>query len=419
MNNTSSSNVNKAIAENMWYKQGNNEILRFIINSGMIDLNDVQNSMETMKREELLKQHPYKIWQGKDGEWYTKLIYEDGTKKLRHRKTLRDLENVIIEHIRKTIECPTIETVFYEWINIRLDRGEIEKSTYSRYERDFIRYFKNIKNCKIQSITELQIEDFVKRTIKELELTRKSFSNMRTLIYGIFRYAKKKGIVHFSIKTVMDDIEFSKNEFKRVHYEDNEQVFMIDEEEKMVEYLEENQDLLNLGLLLLFKTGLRIGELTALFKEDIEENLIHVSKTETIYQDDNGKTHYDIKSFPKTEAGVRDVIIPDNYKWILKKIRKLCPFGQYVFMNNNERIRSYVFRTRLYSNCKKLNIVIKSPHKVRKTYGSKLYDAGTVPESVMIEQMGHTDISCLKKHYYYNRMDNKEKQEILNQVVAL
>lgn len=385
----------------------------------MIDINDVQNSIEAMKRKELLEKHPYKIWQGKDGEWYTKLLEEDGTKKLRHRKTLKELEDVIIAHVRNRVECPTIETVFYEWMNIRLDRGEIEKSTYSRYERDFIRYFTKIKDWKIQSVTELQIEDFIKRTIQELSLTRKAFSNMRTLIYGIFRYAKKKKLIKFSIKSTMDDIEFSKNEFQKIFHEDNEQVFMLDEEAKIIEYLENNQDLLNLGLLLLFKTGLRIGELTSLKKEDIHERQIHISKTETIYQDKEGKTHYDIKLFPKTEAGIRDVIIPDNCVWILNKIRRLCPFGQYVFMQNGERIRSYVFRTRLYSNCKKLGIVVKSPHKIRKTYGSKLYDSGEVPEAFMMEQMGHTDISCLKKHYYYNRMNDKEKRQILNQVKTL
>lgn len=395
------------------------ELLQFIINNGMIDINDIQNSMEAMKREELLKKHQYKIWQGKDGEWYTKLLEPDGTKKLRHRKSRKQLEEVVIEHIKKTVDCPTIGTIFEEWVSVRLERGEIEKSTYSRYRRDFDRYFAKIKQCKIQSVTELQIEDFVKRTIQEFNLTRKAFSNMRTLLYGIFRYAKKKGLVCFTIKTVMDDIEFSKNEFKKVHHEDSEQVFMNNEEEKMVGYLMDNPDLLNLGLLLLFKTGLRIGELTALRKEDIDGNVIHISRTETIYQDENGETHYDVKDFPKTEAGVRDVILPDNYKWILTRIRRQCPFGKYVFMQNGERVRSYVFRTRLYSNCKKLGIVVKSPHKVRKTYGSKLYDAGTIPESFMIEQMGHTDISCLKKHYYYNRLNNKEKQDIINQVAAL
>ena len=40
-------------------------MLQFLIKNGKIDISDVQNSMEA--------KHPYKIWQGKDGEWYTYL----------------------------------------------------------------------------------------------------------------------------------------------------------------------------------------------------------------------------------------------------------------------------------------------------------------------------------------------------------
>ncbi len=32
-----------------------NDILRFIINNGMVNISDIQNSMEAMKREEVLK----------------------------------------------------------------------------------------------------------------------------------------------------------------------------------------------------------------------------------------------------------------------------------------------------------------------------------------------------------------------------
>ena len=42
-------------------------MLQFLIKNGKIDISDVQNSMEAMKRKELLEKHPYKIWQGKDG----------------------------------------------------------------------------------------------------------------------------------------------------------------------------------------------------------------------------------------------------------------------------------------------------------------------------------------------------------------
>ena len=46
---------------------------------------------------------------------------------------------------------------------------------------------------------------------------------------------------------------------------------MLDEEERMTEYLMQNQDIMNLGLLLLFQTGLRIGELSVLIPADISK----------------------------------------------------------------------------------------------------------------------------------------------------
>ena len=81
---------------NLQYGQ-NNEILQFIINNGIINVSDVQNSIEAMKKEELLKQHPYEIWQSKDGKWYTYLPAKDGGRVLKKRKSKKDLENIIID----------------------------------------------------------------------------------------------------------------------------------------------------------------------------------------------------------------------------------------------------------------------------------------------------------------------------------
>ena len=40
-------------------------------------------------------------------------------------------------------------------------------------------------------------------------------------------------------------------------------------------------------------------------------------------------------------------------------------------------------------------------HKIRRTYATTLIDAG-VPESLIIQQMGHKDISVTKTYYYYS-----------------
>ena len=384
--------------------------------SNIYDALDKMTDMTNMSKRDLLSKHT-SIWQGKNGDWYTYLPDERRGRILKHRKTKETIEKVVIDYFKSTMKFPTVKEVFTEWLGKRMDREEIEKSTFTRYQNVFKSYFTAIQSRKIQTLTEMDIEDFVKDTIRQKNLSRKAFSNLRTLLYGIFRYAKKQGLVEFNIYTVVSEIEFSRKEFYQCKHEDIEQVFMLDEEAKMIEYLTANQDLINLGLLLLFKTGLRIGELCALQMSDLSDCKISVNKTETIFKEHN-KVHYDIKETPKTQAGVRTVILPDSYKWILDNIRRLNPFGEYLFMENGERIRSYRFRTRLYTSCRKLGIVVKSPHKARKTYGTKLYDSD-LPKSFMLQQMGHTEISCLEKHYYFNRMTDKQKEEAINKIVAI
>ena len=50
-----------------------NAVLQYAVEHDMLDVQYVQDQIEMLKREELLKKHPYKIWQGKDGKWRTYL----------------------------------------------------------------------------------------------------------------------------------------------------------------------------------------------------------------------------------------------------------------------------------------------------------------------------------------------------------
>ena len=74
--------------------------MRFIINNGIIDISDVQNSIEAMKREELLKKHPYKIWQGKDGKWYTYMPDNQKGRILKNRTTQKAIEDIVIQYLK-------------------------------------------------------------------------------------------------------------------------------------------------------------------------------------------------------------------------------------------------------------------------------------------------------------------------------
>ena len=67
------------------------ELLKYVIDNGMIDTAYVRDIIEMQKRKEILDKHPYKIWEGKDGKWYTYLPDEENGRVLKKRKTEKDI----------------------------------------------------------------------------------------------------------------------------------------------------------------------------------------------------------------------------------------------------------------------------------------------------------------------------------------
>lgn len=173
-----------------------NEILRFIIDRGMLDLSDVQNSMGAMKREELLKQHPYKIWQGKDGKWYTYL--PDGEGRVKKKKsTKKEIENTVIEFYKNVKKYPVIFKERYAtWIQRQLDCG-VSNNTINRYNCDYLRFFEgsSIEFMDIAKVDDELLYSFLINRIKQKELSYRAAKTMFGMLNGIFRKAQKDKII--------------------------------------------------------------------------------------------------------------------------------------------------------------------------------------------------------------------------------
>ncbi len=75
-------------------------------------------------------------------------------------------------------------------------------------------------------------------------------------------------------------------------------------------------------------------------------------------------------------------------------------------------MRGKAFSQKICYLCNKIGIQQKSLHKVRKTYATKLLNAG-VPEKLIIKQMGHTDINTTKEYYWFNNMDDVEAKNYI------
>lgn len=392
------------------------DVLKYAIENGMIDVSYIQKIIEMNKRKELLEKHGNKIWQGKDGKWYTYLPDEEKGRVLKKRNTREEIEDVIVSYWKEQMENPTIEEVFEEWNDRRLELKKISPSSHLRYKLEFKRYYEDFGGKRIKNITAEDVEDFLERQIPKHDLTSKAFSELKTITRGFLKRAKKRKLIAFNVEEMFQEMDTSENDFKKVIKEDYQEVFNEEETSKMMDYLEENQDTDNLGILLMFVTGIRVGELVTLKNDDFEENSIKIRRTETVYSSGNGSMLYDVKEYPKTAAGVRTVVVPRDYEWLCCKIKELNPSGGFVFVDGEgNRIHTNSIRKRQKRNCKKLGIYAKSPHKIRKTYGTILLD-NNVDKRLIVGQMGHADIFTTENHYHRNRRSIENKSDILSSI---
>lgn len=389
------------------------ELLQFAENCGMLSLTFIRQEYEKMNRQKILDQT--KIWKATDGRWKA---YVDvaGKRRLIAKSNRAALDDAIIEMHKdpkiKFKEC------FDNWVSEKLEYGEIQKQTYDRYTADYKRYIHGteLEKKEVKRINELYLENFIKSKIADEHLTAKNWGNMRILISGAMIYARKHGYTDMRISLFMSELQLSSKIFERKEIKDAEQVFAIDEETRLKQYITENPDMLGLGVALAFMTGLRVGEVSALKWSDWQDDVLIVQRTEIKYKGKHGEWIEEVRNFTKGRDGIRPVVLTDQAKEIMRSLYAYTgEKNDYVFLRDGKRIKAAWLSNKIESLCRCVDIPFRSFHKIRKTYATKLIDAG-VPEKVIEKQMGHTEILTTKKHYYFNNKQVSEIKERLSKV---
>ena len=107
------------------------ELLNFALENGILDLTTVEQRMYEMNRQKYLDSHNSAVWQGNNGKWYTYLDTPRGRRQITS-SSKQGLEDKIVSHYQEKAETPTIEEVFYQWVDERIKYNEISKGTYDR-----------------------------------------------------------------------------------------------------------------------------------------------------------------------------------------------------------------------------------------------------------------------------------------------
>ena len=137
--------------------------------------------------------------------------------------------------------------------------------------------------------------------------------------------------------------------------------------------------------LFLLVTGCRRGEALALEpKEDIdwEIGIVHINKTVEWH---GNKPH--IKPCPKTDAGIRDIPIPEFMLNLLKPFKN----QKYLFANEKGELMDNSQVTRAWNRYRAETGITATPHQLRHHYAGLLYDAGIDVKSAQ-RLLGHADI---------------------------
>lgn len=175
-----------------------------------------------------------------------------------------------------------------------------------------------------------------------------------------------------------------------------------EDEEKLSSYLLQSnlsQEKYKVVILIQLYTGMRIGEVLALAKDDIDfdKNIIRVRKTLTVNRDGE----LTIKSGTKTYSGKRDIpISPFLHNSLVEQIyaSKNNP-NNLLFTYENRLIKPSTVNTVLKRICKQLGLSKNiSNHTLRHTFGTRCIESGMAPKVVQT-LMGHKDISVTLNTY--------------------
>lgn len=394
-----------------------NADLKYAIENGIIDVSQVQQMVEMSKRKELLEKHPFQIWQGKNGKWYVYLPDPKKGRVQKERNTRKEIEDLVANYQKQQIENPTLDEVWEEACAHRSLTKNVKSASLSREQRFYKRHFSVFGQRRIRDLGPEDYVDFIEKEVARHHLTRKGFNGLKGVVRMLLKRAKRRAFINWPVENIFEDLDISDHDFSYRMPEDRDEVFTEDETRRIARYLEMHLDEKNRCLLLILVSGIRIGEAVALKKSDIEGDVLFVRRTETMWIDADGSVHIEVREGTKTD-GVRSVVIHESFKWLLDQIANHCG-KEWLFENSrgHRQVSKYV-RDRFKSVCEKCGVRYRSPHKLRKTYGTILMDnidsKSNVGEKFVLSQMGHAEIAITKRHYYKDRKTIEQRRNIVN-----
>lgn len=393
------------------------ELLQLNSKYGILDMGNVLEQIPMSKKiEQVRKIHPYSITPptNSNKRWQTRYKDENSGK---YKNLQAPTENELLEKLvilyfsNAHIDNLTFASLFEEWLDYKKELAG-SPNTITRHKQHFKKYFEPSKlhNMKLKQIDSLLLETECNRIVREFNLARKEWTNVKTILLGMFEYAMRKKYISVN---PMNDVKILVKYRQVIKKTGKTQTYNTEELAELNRYLDakftETEDLAYLAVRINFYLGLRVGELVALKWSDWEDDTtLHIVREEVREQESN--TRY-VADHTKTHLD-RFVAVPPKAIELLNKIPKQ---SEYIFTRNGERLTSRQIAYVLEKYAERQGIQTKSTHKMRKTYASLLASNG-VPLDAIRELLGHTELSTTLG-YIYNPLPEKDTYELISKAL--
>ena len=163
----------------------------------IIHIDSVLDMLMSKRREQIKKIHTYAITPPckEGGRWQTSYKGEDGKRKNIKAQTEEELLDKLIPlyfsalHIDKMV----FHELYEEWLEYKKSITD-SPNTIKRHQQHYHKYFESsvLHSRKVNGIDELFLEAECNRIVKEYNLSRKEWGNIKTILNGMFEYAARK-----------------------------------------------------------------------------------------------------------------------------------------------------------------------------------------------------------------------------------
>jgi len=271
----------------------------------------------------------------------------------------------------------TVGGALDEWLDSA--KSELKHSTWIDYRNSVDVLKREFGDTLLPKLAKKDIVGFIKRQ----DISQKRATNLLIPLRHVLREAVEDGVIDVDVLR-----DWKPRIQKKAH---KSEINPFTKEEQL---LLKGDSEIQAFIQFCIWTGLRTGEALALEWDDIDDDVIHITKS----------LSYGVVSLPKTKAGIRDVSLRPKAREALKLMAHTrFKKGRVFTFKTDSQVRKQFVQL-----CKRTGVAYRKPYNTRHTFASMMLSAG---ENAMwvAHQMGHSDVNMIARVYgHYIPSDRNE-----------